>query len=266
MLSFMTTLASRTIAALRAEHDQLATSVAALSPAELTGPSGAAEWTVAQVISHMGSGAEISLANYRGSAGETAPPGPEFNQSVWDRWNAMSPADQAAGWFAANAELVEKLEALTAEQHDSMKVDLGFLPAPISLESYAGMRLNEVVQHGWDVRVATDPSATLTDASAQVLAEHFAGGLSFLFGFIGKPAEAGQPAVISIGETPFSFVLDEGARITPDAPEATAAFTGGLESAVRLVAGRLGPRYTPAGVTVTGNVTLDELRRVFPGY
>jgi hypothetical protein len=34
---------------------------------------------------------------------------------------------------------------------------------------------------------------------------------------------------------------------------------------VRLLSGRLGREHA-AGVTVTGNVTLDELRTVFPGY
>ncbi len=32
------------------------------------------------------------------------------------------------------------------------------------------------------------------------------------------------------------------------------------------MAGRLSPEHTPAAVEVTGNVTLDDLRRVFPGY
>ena len=265
MLGFMTTLASRTIAALRAEHDTLASTVPALSIAQLTGPSGAAEWTVADVLSHMGSGAEISLAGYRGSIGEAAPPEPSFNQSVWDRWNAMDPADQAARSLEGNAELVETLAALTPEQHNAIKVKIGFLPEPLTLTSYAGMRLNEVAHHGWDVRVATDPAATLADDSAQALAEHFAGGLGFLFGFIGKAAPA-DSAVIAIGQTPFAIVLDEGARWSADASGVTATFTGGLESAVRLIAGRLTPPHTPAGVTVTGNISLDDLRRVFPGY
>ena len=34
---------------------------------------------------------------------------------------------------------------------------------------------------------------------------------------------------------------------------------------MRLLSGRLGAEHA-AGVSVTGNVTLDELRKVFPGY
>ena len=46
----------------------------------------------------------------------------------------------------------------------------------------------------------------------------------------------------------------------------TASFTGPLEAAIRLIAGRLGPAYTPTDLTVTGNVTLEDLRTVFPGF
>src|SRR5688572_17855196 len=108
----MTTLAGRTIAALRSEHDTLAGMVPALSAEQLTGPSGASEWTVADVLSHLGSGAEITLAAFRVSVGEIGALAPDFNQSVWDRWNALSPQDQAAGWARSDAALVTALEAV----------------------------------------------------------------------------------------------------------------------------------------------------------
>src|SRR4051794_30823302 len=117
MLMVMSTLAEQTIAALRTEYDNLAKVASAVSAEQLTGPSGADEWTVAQVFSHLGSGAEITLAGFRAGIGEAAAPGPDFNQSVWDRWNAMSPADQLAGWLAGDAELIAAFEALTPEQH-----------------------------------------------------------------------------------------------------------------------------------------------------
>jgi hypothetical protein len=45
------------ISALRSGSDDLALHVRTLTPDQLTGPSGASEWTVAQVLSHLGSGA-----------------------------------------------------------------------------------------------------------------------------------------------------------------------------------------------------------------
>ena len=51
---------------------------------------------------------------------------------------------------------------------------------------------------------------------------------------------------------------------TPENP--TATFHGPLEAAVRMLSGRLRPEVTPDGVEVSGNVSLDDLRPVFPGY
>src|SRR5690242_8676878 len=194
----MTTFAARTIAALRAEHDGLASAGAAISPAQLKGPSGAADWTVAQVFSHLGSGAEITLAAFRAGTGEAEAPGPDFNQRVWDRWNAMSPEAQAAGAVESNAALVAALEALTPEQHESLAINPGFLPQPVPLATFAGLRLSEVAHHGWDIRVGDDPAAALSDGTAALLAEHLSGGLSFFLSFIAKREAIAEPAVIGI--------------------------------------------------------------------
>src|SRR5436305_2845314 len=108
----MTTLADRTIAALRTTHDGLATLVPGLTEEQLTGPSGAAEWTVAAVLSHLGSGAVITLAGLQSALGVRQAPEAGFNESVWDAWNAMSPAEQRAGFLEHDADLVAAFEGL----------------------------------------------------------------------------------------------------------------------------------------------------------
>ncbi|WP_433796238.1 maleylpyruvate isomerase family mycothiol-dependent enzyme [Actinoplanes sp. CA-252034] len=261
----MTTLAGRTIAALRSEQDGLAGLVPSLTGEQLTGPSGASAWTIADVLSHLGSGAEITRAGFRAAVGEAAEPGPDFNQSVWDRWNALAPQEQASGSITANEELVTGLESVPEERHEQLRVKT-FLPEPVPLALFAAVRLSEVAQHTWDVRVGVDPAATLAGESAEILAEHLAGGLGFLLGFIGKPKEAPEPAVVEISGTPYRLVIDESVRFTTDALPATATFTGSLESVLRLLYGRLAPAHTPAGTDVTGNISLDELRAVFPGF
>ncbi|MFL6156333.1 MAG: maleylpyruvate isomerase family mycothiol-dependent enzyme [Marmoricola sp.] len=260
----MTSLASRTIDALRHEHDVLSDFVASLTPEQLEGPSGASEWSVAQVLSHLGSGSEISLASLQTALGEREAPGDDFNRSVWDVWDAKSPADQGADYVTQNKVLVEALEALTPDQLESLKVDLGFLPAPIGIAGYAGMRLNEVAHHSWDVRVATDPKAGITDPSTDVLADHLGGDLGFLLGFIGKPDQIEENVVLGLGD--YSLVIADSVSVQSGTDGATATFSGAPEAALRLTSGRLRPEYTPADVAVTGNVTLDELRRVFPGF
>ncbi len=261
----MTSLADRTIVALRLTHDQTVSLVESLTPEQLTGPSGASEWTVAQVLSHLGSGSEIGLAGYRAALDGTPAPGSDFNPRVWERWNAMSPQGQASGFLEHDALLVETLEALTPEQRESTLVDLGFLPAPVPLATAAGMRLNETAQHAWDIAVTLDPLATISSDTADVLVEHFDGGIGFLLGFIGRADQLSEPAVVALDGTALAIsVADEVSLVHGAQP--TATLTGGAEALVRLVGGRLAEAYTPDAVTVTGNVTLADLRRVFPGY
>jgi len=262
----MSTLAARTIAALRAEHDALALHATGLTDEQLGGDSGASDWSAAQVLSHLGSGAEISLASLHAALGRGEAPDDGFNRSVWDRWDALTPVEQRDGFLRHDEALVESMEALTAEQHSSLEVPIGFLPAPLSVAGYAGLRLNEMAHHGWDVRVAGDGEAGLLEVSTAVLPEHLAGELGFLLGFIGKADRVEDRVVLDVGETGYAVVVDGSVSLGSATGESTATFDGPAEAALRLISGRLGPAYTPADVSVTGNVTLDELRTVFPGF
>jgi uncharacterized protein (TIGR03083 family) len=260
----MTTLADRTITALRTTHDELAALVPTLTPDQLTGPSGAQEWPLHQVLSHRGSGAEISLASFTAALSGSAPPEQGFNESVWDRWNAMSPQEHATAFLASDAALVDTLDALSADQRETVQIKLGFLPDPLPLAAAAGMRLNEAAQHSWDVRVGLDSSATISADAAAVLAEHFGDQLGFLLGFIAKADALETPALVDVHG--HGLAIADKVSFAPTVADATATFTGPLEAAIRLLGGRLTPAYTPSDVAVTGNVSLDDLRRVFPGF
>jgi uncharacterized protein (TIGR03083 family) len=258
----MSDLVDRTIAALRANHDRLASVVASLSEDQLTGPSAASEWTIADVLSHLGSGAEIGWYPVQAAATGERVDAPD-NQEVWDRWNAMAPADQAASFLQSDEQSVATFEGLSPEQRETITIDLGFLPEPVPLATAVGMRLNEQALHAWDVEAGLDPTAALTDESASVLAEHFSSTMSFLLGFVGKPEGVG-PARVGLGD--HTIVITETITLEPGAEDTTATFEGPLEAGIRLLAGRLGSAHTPSGVGVTGNITLDELRAAFPGY
>jgi uncharacterized protein (TIGR03083 family) len=261
----MTSLTDRTIAALRTEHDQLAALVPTLTDDQLARLSGAAAWPVSQVLSHLGSAGELTLAGLDAALGGPPVP-PDRNQSVWDRWNALSPREQANGFLAQDARTHAAFEALTSEQRDTLELSLGFLPAPISVTTYAGMRLNEAAQHGWDVRVTFDRDATVNADSGAVLVEHLAGGLGFMLGFAGKAAEAPEHAVLDVADSGYSLVIDDSVAMVASAGQPTATFHGPAEAVIRLIGGRLKPEHTSPGTTVTGNITLEDLRRVFPGY
>lgn len=200
------------------------------------------------------------------AAPTTETPDEDFNRGVWQRWDSMSPRDRATAFLEADNGLVTLLEGLAADRREALEVEVGLLPAPLPLASFAGMRLNEAVLHAWDVRVALDASAGLDSMSADVLVDHFAGGLGFLLGFMGKAGQVGAPAVVQVGSSDLAIEIDDQVTLSRSPGRVTATFNGEAESVVRLVCGRLGTAYTPAGVAVTGNVTLDDLCRVFPGF
>src|SRR5258708_3438181 len=130
----MRTPTDQIIDALRSQGDALAAVVTRLDEAGVNLASGSNEWTVAQVLSHLGSGAEITLATVDVALTGTDERGPDFNASVWDRWNAKSPQQMAADHITANETLVSRLESIDRDTRHTVRVDLGFLPEPVDLE------------------------------------------------------------------------------------------------------------------------------------
>ena len=256
------TLTDRTIAAIRHTHDHLAGVVAGLTVEQLTAPSGAAGWTVADVLSHLGSGAEINRHTLQGAIGAASEP--PATDEVWERWNALPPAEQATALIESSEALTDLLEALTPEQRMGTMVDLGFLPQPVPLATALGMRLNELALHAWDVDVALDPDAQLTEETADLIAEHFASTMAFLLGYTGQGDQVASTR-LAVGNHTL-VVSEDGIRLAEGVTDPSARFDGPVEAAVRLLSGRLSPDHTPTGTTVSGNVTLDELRAAFPGY
>ncbi|WP_328609392.1 maleylpyruvate isomerase family mycothiol-dependent enzyme [Amycolatopsis sp. NBC_00345] len=257
----MSQLVDRTITVLRSEHAALADLVRTLTDDQLATTSGAADWTVAQALSHLGSGAEIGRAPIARAAGETV--AAEDNQTIWARWDASAPRAQAENFLEYNGRWLETVEALTPEQRSSLTVDLGFLPEPVPLVTALGMRLSEVANHSWDVRVALDPNAGVNADSAAVLVDLLTGPVGFMLSFLAKPAELANP--VSVAVPGAGLVIDDAVTVVSDLESPSATFNGPAEAFVRLVSGRLKAPYDN-GVTVEGNVTLDDLRRVFPGF
>jgi uncharacterized protein (TIGR03083 family) len=262
------TNADATIAALRSGHDGLVALVPGLDEEALAGPSGASNWDISQVLGHLGSGAEISHATVRAALGGLANTGGEFNQSVWARWNAMTRKERADGFVAANERLTELYESMDADTREALRIDVGFLPEPADVATVAGLRLNELALHSWDVRVGLDQNATLDPSAATILLP----GPLMLIGWISKPERLdGNHAVLRITttapESTFFLRLADHVSIETDTTEQPdGTLTLPAEAWLRLVAGRLAPRHTPKGMVSTGSADLDLLRQVFPGF
>src|SRR5689334_4640637 len=122
----------------------------------------------------------------------------DFNQTVWDRWNASSRREQADGFLRWNQTLLGLFESLDEGQRNDLRIDVGWLPAPIDVATLVRMRLNELTHHSWDVRSALDPEATLDAAAVPEMLQSNTLDLSW----ITKPAELdGQTAVLAVTTT-----------------------------------------------------------------
>jgi uncharacterized protein (TIGR03083 family) len=252
--------------ALRNSHDQLVGIVATLDADGLRRQSYASEWSIAQVLSHLGSQAEIfSLWLDAGLSGGEAP-GQEAFVPIWDVWNARSPQEQATESVAANEALVSRLEALSPAELESIR--LGLFGMTLDAAGLMRMRLSEHAVHTWDVAVAVDPAARVAPGSVALLID----GLPMMMAWLGK--KAADPAVIAVTTTDPAreFTLDTGGvALTPGSPAADGdAASGSLdltaEALLRLVYGRVDESAVASGEVQAANVKLTDLRTVFPGF
>jgi uncharacterized protein (TIGR03083 family) len=249
--------------ALRGSHDRLVGIVGPLDADGLRRMSYASEWTIAQVLSHLGSQAEIfSLWLDAGLSGGAAP-GNEAFVPIWDVWNARSPEDQATESVAVNEALVARLEALSPAELES--IQLALFGMTMDAAGLLRMRLSEHALHSWDVAVAFDPAARVAPDSVDLLID----GLTTMMAWMGK--KAADPAVIAITTTgpAREFTLNTGGvALTPGAGDGEAAGSIDLtaEALLRLVYGRVDDSAVASGEVQASNVNLADLRTVFPGF
>ena len=268
----MGTDADVVITALQAGADHLVPIVRTLTAEQLTAPSAAADWDVSQVLSHLGSGGALALAALDAALAGQPNPGMDMNRAVWATWDAMSPQERADGFVASNARLLDRYHGIGEPARASLRVDLGFLPAPVDLATAAKFRLNEYTLHSWDVRVAFDPAAVLQPAAVPLLLDLVAP----MVGWLARPAPLeGRSVTVRVDlrdpERSLVLALGEQTSIAAVPADAAPAKVDGVlalpaEAWLRLVAGRLKPPYTPCGAVAATGVSLDTLRAVFAGY
>jgi uncharacterized protein (TIGR03083 family) len=244
---------------LGASVERLAALVEPLTPQQVRQQAYPSEWTVADVLSHLGSGAVIHRLRLDGEVDM---------QAVWDEWNAKDPDTQVADALRADAELQARLAALTAEDQDRMHFAMG--PMELDLLTFLGLRLNEHSLHTWDVAVVFDAGATLPDDEATLIVDT----LPMMARFAGKPTGADRDVSIRTVSPSRTFALalrpDGVALSRKDAVDGDTDSVDGpdlelpADALIRLVFGRLDPDHSPAAAATAPH--LDELRQVFPGF
>lgn len=151
------------LTALRSSVEHLTSLIGDVDVLVPESPAFPSEWSIADTMSHLGSGAVIMKANAEDVIARRSGAA-DFNQSVWDVWNAKSPSDQVTDALVAIATLQECLESLTEDQRRDFRFVMG--PFDLDFDGYVGLRLNEQALHTWDIEVVLDPAATLSDEVA----------------------------------------------------------------------------------------------------
>ncbi len=253
------------ISALRHSHDRLQAAAGSLDLDQLEQLSYASEWSIAQVLSHLGSQAEIfGLLLDAGLTGQD-PPGPEAFPPIWDVWNAKSPQAQASDALRADQVTVERFESLDPGEQD--RLHLSMFGMELDTTGLARMRLGEHAIHTWDVAVSLDPAATLAPDAVALLIDT----LDQLAARTAKPDGKQRKIRVVTSDPDRQFTLETGDAVTVAASDDETTPELGLselrlpaEAFVRLVYGRLGEDH-PARVE-TAHVEPDTLRGIFPGF
>jgi uncharacterized protein (TIGR03083 family) len=250
------------VRALRASHDRLSGIVGTLDAEGLRQQSYDSEWSIAQVLSHLGSGAEIFLLNLEAGLAGGDPPGQEAFVRIWDVWNARPPQEQASQSVTVNEALVSRVESLTPEQLAAFRVAM--FGMNLDITGVLRLRLSEHAVHTWDVAVAVDPAARVSADAVGLLID----GVSPMIGWMSK--KAADPAVIAVTTTDpaRTFTLDTGGVTLkpglPGSPSGSLDLTA--EALLRLFYGRLDESSVASGEVRASNVDVGALRAVFPGF
>jgi uncharacterized protein (TIGR03083 family) len=244
--------------ALRSSVERLRDLVAPMSEEELTAGAYPSDWTVAQVLSHLGSGAVIMLRRLEDAlAGQDNPD--DFAPGVWSSWNDKGPVAQRDDALAADAALLARIEAVPPDERNAFTSAMG--PMTLGFAQFVGMRLNEHAFHTWDIEVVADPAANIPVPVAALVVDN----LELVARFTGKPTGDTTTITVATTDPERGFTVEltpDGVALNPSAAAASPDVELPAEAFARLVYGRLDAQHTPA---VARGAALDILRRLFPG-
>ena len=248
-----------TLGALRRSVDRLADLVRPLGD-DVTKHAYPSAWSIADVVSHVGSSAVIFERRLEDSLGRRETP-PEFPDGVWAEWDHKSPRAKADDGLAADEAFMRRLESLGPEDRSQVSVSLG--PVTFDWDQVVRARLNEHLLHEWDVAVARDPGATLApDGVAHVI-----DNLDLIGRYTAQPVAPERTLTIATTEPDRAFAVAVETKAVDFSPLDSVqdpTLTMPAEAFIRLVYGRLDAEHTPSSVA-GDREALDQLRAVFPG-
>jgi len=252
------------VATLRTLHERLAARAVDLSPEALRTRSYATEWTVADVLSHLGSGAEVTLLRLDSDPRESEDgPSQEDLATVWATWDAREPEQQAVEGIAAQARLVDRLEELGDSAVQVLRRDLDGLD--VDAAGMLRMRVAELAMHSWDIAVAFDDDAVVAPEAVPAVLDL----LPVTLRFAAQPHDEAFAVEVRTTDPDRTLRLDlrpGEARVTgPGAGPSEDTLELPAEALARLVYGRLDPEHAPP-LTASDASLLPRLRDIFRGF
>ncbi|MDA8358714.1 MAG: maleylpyruvate isomerase N-terminal domain-containing protein [Actinomycetota bacterium] len=259
---------------LRRSHDLLSKFAETLGPDDVRRTSYCDEWSVAQVLSHLGSGAEIFSLILAAALSGSEPPDREGFQAVWDRWDAKDPDRQRIDFQASDAALLDALESI---EDQLGSIEITAMGRQMDMAEFLGMRLGEHALHAWDVAVTFDPAAVVDAPAVELLIDR----IPALGPALGRPATdvAGAPqrVVVATVDPIRAYTFDIGAAVTvaevardADSEPTRADLRLPAEALLRLVYGRLdaghAPPLDPVDDARSATAIVDMLRATYPGF
>jgi uncharacterized protein (TIGR03083 family) len=260
---------ARWIDVLAGSHDRICDLVGELDADGLRRPSCCSEWSIAQVLSHLGSGAEIFKVMLDAVVSGEPTPGREAMQPIWNRWDALRPEEQAEEFLSTDGQLVETLENL-GDRLDNLTFTF-FGAIQLDAVGALGLRLSEHAVHTWDVAAALDPGATVDPDAVALLVDRLPELAARAGQGAGAPGGLTVSVVTSQPDRRFTLTAAGDVQLVPqafrdgptmddDPPELRLP----AEALLRLVYGRLDPAHTPP-LEADAAALVERLRLVFPG-
>lgn len=264
-------VAGEVLGLLRGVHGRLAGRAERLAGDDLGRRSFCDEWSVAQVYSHLGSGAEIGVRAIEAARQGVAPPDP---WQVWNRWDAKDPADMVADFAPADTAYLDALDEAVAalEGGEELLIPIDGRPWPLTLLMTA--RLVEMALHEWDVAVVQEPDADVDPAAASSALAAFPMAVASQ---AVAPAVAARLAPLTVGIEVLEpddrlrlVLLPSGARLERTAhwadPPGAVLTLPDAAAWMRLVSGRWRLGVDDARTQISGELAPEDLCELFPGF
>jgi uncharacterized protein (TIGR03083 family) len=241
-----------------------------LPPAGRTEQSAAREWKVYQVVSHLGSQAEIQLGTVNSALRDAPPLGDPERKAIWGYFDSLQPDQVLAPFIKNNDSFIAFVEGLSEAE---LGRSIPWLSGTAPIAQVLATRLGEQALHTWDIRWARDRDVRLAPETVPDLLElHIASGRLKL---LAKPEQAGALA----GKTAQFFVEAPATSLALKVgSESVEAFRGRVahpdfsvelpaEVFLRLIWGRfLSPDGEPQGqVKLSRPELLPSLVALYPG-